>query len=298
MTQHILIVEDDPAIANTLRYALARESWQVTWVDTAGQVLPTLHTSPNFTAILLDMGLPDGSGLDVCQAIRHGKASVNVATNVAPSSTVATPTQTDYTHIPILFLTARDDEIDKVLGLEMGADDYITKPFSTREVIARLKAIWRREQHYEQLLETQLQNNALESAHLTQKNAIHPLPNPWSSPATSVHTTTDFDKKLPTGQWSYLDRIYQLAWNGRVVPLSKTELAIMLALLAQPSHILSRDQILSAISDYPEHRLARTIDSHIKTLRQKLADIDPSLEVIVTHRGLGYGLNQQKIVQE
>lgn len=276
MTQHILIIEDDPAIATTLRYALERESWQVTWFDTAGQVLAQLSQLQNLSAIVMDVGLPDGSGLDLCQAIRNGRFA-----QIDNTST------SQYANLPILFLTARDDEIDKVLGLEMGADDYITKPFSTREIIARLKAIWRRQHLYEQFSERS--PNQVDN----EKNTP-PIPNPWSSPATSVHTTTDFEKKLPTGTWVYLDRMYQLTWNGEILPLSKTELAIMLALLAQPNHILSRDQILSAISDYPEHRLARTIDSHVKTLRQKLADINATVEVIVTHRGLGYGLNQHR----
>lgn len=280
MNPHILLIEDDPAIAGTLRYALERESWQVTWFDTSRQVLANLATLENLSAILMDVGLPDGNGLDLCQAIRNGRFEKPPAVQNIHTS--------HYTNLPILFLTARDDEIDKVLGLEMGADDYITKPFSTREVIARLKAIWRREHRHE------LHHDNHSTLNLpASETSRHPLPNPWSLPATSVHTTTDFEKILPTGTWVYLDRVYQLTWNGKVLPLSKTELAIMLALLAQPSHILSRDQILSAISDYPEHRLARTIDSHVKTLRQKLADLDPTTEVIVTHRGLGYGLNQQ-----
>lgn len=280
MNPHILLIEDDPAIAGTLRYALERESWQVTWFDTSRQVLANLATLENLSAILMDVGLPDGNGLDLCQAIRNGRFEKPPAVQNIHTS--------HYANLPILFLTARDDEIDKVLGLEMGADDYITKPFSTREVIARLKAIWRREHRHE----LHHDNHAILSLP-TSETSRHPVPNPWSLPATSVHTTTDFEKILPTGTWVYLDRVYQLTWNGKVLPLSKTELAIMLALLAQPSHILSRDQILSAISDYPEHRLARTIDSHVKTLRQKLADLDPTTEVIVTHRGLGYGLNQQ-----
>lgn len=261
MTPSILIIEDDPAIAAALQYALERESWHVTWLTTASQVAPTLASLPLVSAIILDVGLPDGHGFDVCQSIRFGQY---------------------HAHVPILFLTARDDEIDRILGLEMGADDYITKPFSPREIIARLKAIWRRELRYGfDPNDTGKSSNM--SAWLNAKN-------PWVSPATSVQTTHDFDKVLPSGRWQYQDRIYQLTWNGQILPLSKTELAIMLALLAQPNHILSREQILTAMTDYPEHRLARTIDSHIKTLRQKLAQIEPSTEVIITHRGLGYGL--------
>lgn len=274
MIPQILLVEDDPAIATTLRYALEREGWQVAWLDTAGQVAGWLADfsgqQGELSAIVLDVGLPDGNGFEVCQAIRFGQY---------------------YPSVPILFLTARDDEIDKILGLEMGADDYITKPFSPREIVARLKAIWRRqhrqaveigaelEQQFEQKLESKLEILSQEAT-------------PWTNVATSVHVTQDFTKSLATGNWQYQDSIYQLVWDGVALPLSKTELGIMLALLAQPTHILSREQILTAISDYPEHRLARTIDSHVKTLRHKLAEINPNVEVIVTHRGLGYGLNQ------
>lgn len=274
----ILLVEDDPAIATTLRYALEREGWQVAWLDTAGQVAGWLvdfsqahpENSKELSAIVLDVGLPDGNGFEVCQSIRFGQY---------------------FAGVPILFLTARDDEIDKILGLEMGADDYITKPFSPREIVARLKAIWRRqhrqaveigaelEQQFEQKLESKLEILSQEAT-------------PWTNVATSVHVTQDFTKSLATGNWQYQDSIYQLVWDGVALPLSKTELGIMLALLAQPTHILSREQILTAISDYPEHRLARTIDSHVKTLRHKLAEINPNVEVIVTHRGLGYGLKQ------
>lgn len=114
---HILVVEDDPAIAATLRYALEREGWQVTWLDTVSAVMAQLPLIPALSAIVLDIGLPDGDGFSLCQKIRFGE---------------------HHNHVLILFLTARNDEIDKIIGLEMGADDYITKPFSLREIIARL----------------------------------------------------------------------------------------------------------------------------------------------------------------
>lgn len=238
---HILIVEDDPAIATTLRYSLEREGWQVVWADTAKQALEALPTFTDLSAIIMDVGLPDMDGFSLCQNIRFG---------------------VHFAKVPILFLTARNDEVDKIIGLEMGADDYITKPFSPREIVARIKAILRREELYK----SQIIDN---KANISQ----------------------DFSKILSSGEWHYQDNIYQLLWNGVPVLLSKTELNIMLALLSQPNHILSREQILAKISDYPEHRLARTIDSHIKTLRQKLHEINPDCEVIMTHRGLGYSLS-------
>lgn len=239
---HILLVEDDPAIAATLRFALEREGWQTTWADTARTARQTLEELPSLDAIVLDVGLPDQDGFGVCQSVRAGE---------------------HHAHVPIVFLTARDDEIDTVLALEMGGDDYITKPFSPREVIARIKAIWRREKFV-----------------ASQQ---------MSEPDEHTPKHTDFVKHIGTHTWQYQHATYTLSLDNCPLCLSKTELAIMLALLDKPTHILSREQILSHASDHPEHRLVRTIDSHIKTLRQKLATVSED-EIILTHRGLGYGL--------
>lgn len=255
----ILLVEDDAAIASTLRYAFTREGWQVHWCDSIGQALDFVQQSdcPPLAALVLDIGLPDGDGFALCQQIRFG------------TSVSATLRQ-----VPIVFLTARDEEVDKIVGLEVGADDYITKPFSPREVIARLKAIWRRQQ----------------MSH-TDSHANHPTPSLVSSASTPpIHLTHDFVKTLASGQWRYYDAQVRLTWDDVPLTLSKTELAIMLALLTYPEQILSREQILVHISPHPEHRLARTIDSHVKSLRQKLASIRPDVTVISTHRGLGYSL--------
>lgn len=119
--KQILLVEDDPAIAEPMRYALQREGWQVDWQSTAQGALQQF-SSQSFDCIILDVGLPDMDGFDLCRQIR----------------------QTHQT--PLLFLTARNDEIERIIGLEIGADDYCAKPFSPREIISRIKAIWRRMQ--------------------------------------------------------------------------------------------------------------------------------------------------------
>lgn len=235
---NILLIEDDPAIATTLRFALEREGYDVEWADTLAKGVEFLNQIQQLSAVVLDVGLPDGTGFELCQMIRQGDR---------------------HAFVPILFLTARSDEIDRILGLEMGADDYIAKPFSPRELIARLKAIWRRENIF------------------TQKSDKSDFAHTAFIKATGVHT------------WHYQAHDYSLFLNSNALTLSKTELGIMLALLANPTHILSREQILARISDHPEHRLARTIDSHIKTLRQKLAVVCDD-ELILTHRGLGYSL--------
>ncbi|MDN5565782.1 MAG: response regulator [Psychrobacter sp.] len=249
---HILLVEDDPAIAMSLKVTAKREGWQITWLDNASSVLPMLHTmeAQDLSAIILDVGLPDGDGLSLCQQIRHA-SDIDSLKN-----------------IPIIFLTARSEEVDRILGLEMGGDDYCAKPFSPRELVARLKAIWRREQ----LLSAEMQE-----------------------PVTASNTDKrSADKALmfdgPAGSWHYQPLNYSLTWQEQKLDLSNTERKILLALLQAPNRVFSREQLLNAVSDYPDHRLARTIDSHVKSIRKQLAIINPDTDVIHTHRGLGYAL--------
>ena len=252
---HILLVEDDPAIAMSLKVTCKREGWQITWLDNASSVLPMLHSeeAKTLSAIILDVGLPDGDGLSLCQQIRH------------------TPDIDALKDIPIVFLTARSDEVDRILGLEMGGDDYCAKPFSPRELVARLKAIWRREQ-------------------LLSQQSL--------APATSVDNDNPSNNmsgqaltfENQSGIWHYQPLNYSLMWQEQKLELSNTERKILLTLLQAPNQVFSREQFLNAVSDYPDHRLARTIDSHIKSIRKQLATVDASIDVIHTHRGLGYAL--------
>ena len=249
---HILIVEDDPAIATSLRVTFKREGWQVTWLDNASSVIPTLKNFNDqrqlVSGIVLDVGLPDGDGLNLCQDIRH---SDNIGS---------------LKQLPIVFLTARSDEVDRILGLEMGGDDYCPKPFSPRELVARLKAIWRREQ----LTASNVDSHTLDSNEVTEPQFF----------------------QLESGIWRYEPLTYTLYWNDNKLELSNTERKLLLALLANPERVFSREQLLNSISDYPDHRLARTIDSHVKSIRKQLAQVSDQqdLEIIHTHRGLGYGL--------
>ena len=251
---HILLVEDDPAIAMSLKVTCKREGWDITWLDNASSVLPMLRSDEarNLSAIILDVGLPDGDGLSLCQQIRHS-AGIDALKD-----------------IPIVFLTARSDEVDRILGLEMGGDDYCAKPFSPRELVARLKAIWRREQ----LLSQQSSSNIITD------NIVNDTL--MSGQALTIN--------CQSGVWHYQPLNYSLMWQEQKLELSNTERKILLTLLQAPNQVFSREQLLSAVSDYPDHRLARTIDSHIKSIRKQLATIDASTDVIHTHRGLGYGL--------
>ena len=254
---HILLVEDDPAIAMSLKVICKREGWQITWLDNASSVLPMLHSheAQDLSAIIMDVGLPDGDGLSLCQQIRH------------------TPDIDALKDLPIVFLTARSDEVDRILGLEMGGDDYCAKPFSPRELVARLKAIWRREQ-------------------LIQQSGSH---TPNSNESTDITSSNNLSGQALTfenqsGVWHYQPLNYSLTWQEQKLELSNTERKILLTLLQAPQQVFSREQLLSAVSDYPDHRLARTIDSHIKSIRKQLAMVDANVDVIHTHRGLGYAL--------
>ncbi|WP_201605628.1 response regulator [Psychrobacter immobilis] len=254
---HILLVEDDPAIAMSLKVTCKREGWQITWLDNASSVLPMLHSheAQDLSAIIMDVGLPDGDGLSLCQQIRH------------------TPDIDALKDLPIVFLTARSDEVDRILGLEMGGDDYCAKPFSPRELVARLKAIWRREQ-------------------LIQQSGSHIINSDNSTDNTSSNNLSGqaltFENQ--SGVWHYQPLNYSLTWQEQKLELSNTERKILLTLLQAPQQVFSREQLLSAVSDYPDHRLARTIDSHIKSIRKQLAIVDANVDVIHTHRGLGYAL--------
>lgn len=234
--KQILLVEDDSAIAEPLCYALRREGWQVHWQSTAQGALQLL-SSQTFDCLILDVGLPDMDGFDLCRQIR----------------------QTHQT--PLLFLTARNDEIERIIGLEIGADDYCAKPFSPREIISRIKAIWRRMQP-------------------SGNEQIHSTP-PAATPATTdLHTW---------GAWRYQPHSYQLFYHQQLLNLTRYELGLILLFLQQPERVFSREQLMQQVWQHPDHSLERTVDSHIKTLRHKLRAVHPT-DPIVTHRGLGYSL--------
>jgi len=219
----ILLVEDEPAIADTVIYALESESLGCTWVSTGTEAVAAVQANqPDL--VLLDIGLPDQSGFDVCRQLRE----------ISP--------------VPILFLTSRHSEIDQVLGLELGADDYITKPFSPRVLTARVRAHLRRVTPTVTPINEALQND-------------YPIDNPESQSITLRGITLD---------------------------LSRYEYGILALLLKHPGRIYSRDQLMQQVWENPEESYDRTVDTHIKTLRQKIKAIVPTLDPIKTRRGLGY----------
>ena len=238
----ILIVEDEPAIADTLLYALKTEGFDPEWCATGRAGLAALAAKP-FAFVVLDVGLPDGSGFDVCKQIRAHSA------------------------VPVLFLTARNTELDRVLGLELGGDDYLVKPFSPRELTARVKAILRRT------------NGGGGGA----GNA--------GAAADVCHPSEDKGRG-PAGEFEVDEERCAIRFRGVALDLTRYEFRLLKALVAKPGHVLSRDQLMSAAWEDPGASLDRTVDAHIKTLRAKLRAIAPEADPIQTHRGLGYSLRE------
>ncbi len=225
---NILIVDDEPAISDTLAYALRADGFAAESCTLGGQALARLADGAH-DLVVLDVGLPDMSGFDVCRALRR------------------------HSDIPVLFLTARSDEIDRIVGLELGGDDYVAKPFSPREVVSRIRAILRR------LRPERLATNA--------------APAFENSPVFAVDRNSQ-----------------RIAFHGTWLNLTRYEYLLLALLLERPGRILSRPQIMESVWQDGGESLERTVDTHIKTLRGKLRALRPDDEVIVTHRGLGYSI--------
>ena len=224
----ILIIEDEPSISENLEYALSTEGFETVTVHTCGDGLTTLKTA-NFALIILDIGLPDMNGFDVCKEIRK------------------------VSEVPIIFLTARDSEVDRVVGLEMGADDYVTKPFSPRELTARVRAILRRTGD--------------------TRSSISPIP----AKNADVKFAVSADK-------------CEITYYGTVLPLTNYEYEILKLMLESPGKVFSRQDLMKQIWDSPEMSMKRTVDTHIKQIRSKLQKVRQDASHIVTKHGFGYQL--------
>jgi two-component system, OmpR family, catabolic regulation response regulator CreB len=231
MPHHILLLEDEPAIADTLLYALRGEGFEVTHVRLVSDALVAFRSQAPDLAIL-DVGVPDGNGFDVCRAIR--KTS----------------------ELPIVFLTARSEEIDRILGLELGADDYVVKPFSPREVCARVRAILRRS-------------------------------GAGSAPAQTGGTAVD---SAATSPLRLDEEAQRIACEGNWLALTRYEYLLLSTLLKRPQRIFSRSELMDLVwADAPDTS-ERTVDAHIKLLRAKLRDRGVSADLIQTHRNMGYSV--------
>ncbi len=226
--QKILVVEDEASIAETITYALETEGFAPLWKSTGREALAVLAQQA-VALVVLDVGLPDMSGFDVCREIqRRGR-------------------------LPVIFLTARSGEVDKIVGLELGADDYLAKPFSPRELTARVRAVLRR------------------------ANDHGP-----AEPAAAM---------VPT--WAHDEARCRITYRGRPLELTRNEYRLLAALVAAPGRVFSREQLMTAAWDDPGAATDRTVDAHVKLLRAKLRELAPEADPIVTHRGLGYSLREE-----
>jgi two-component system catabolic regulation response regulator CreB len=224
----ILVVEDEPAIADTIQYALESEGFQCLRLEGGAGVVEVLDRQP-VALVVLDIGLPDMSGIEVCRRIRERH------------------------DVPVIFLTARSGEVDRVVGLELGADDYVSKPFSPRELAARTKAVLRR---------------------------VGRGAGPAAASAGAPGAFALDEEKL------------QITYFGKPLELSRYEYRLLAVLLKRPGRVYSRDQLLELVWDAPDSSLDRTVDAHVKNLRAKLRDVRPDVDPIATHRGTGYSLKE------
>ncbi len=222
--QSILIVEDEEKIAKLLKDYLERAGFRTRLMDSGHGVVAAVRQDPP-ALILLDLMLPGIDGSEICRAIRA------------------------FSSVPIIMITARVDEVDRVVGLEIGADDYICKPFSPREVVARVQAVLRRVGRQD------------ESASRLQ---VGPL-------------VVDLDEHWATA-------------NGEPLELTASEFELLATLARRPSRVFSRGELLERVQGYRHEGYDRTIDTHIKNLRNKLRHLLPDQEVIATVYGVGYKL--------
>jgi len=224
MAGHILIVEDEQKIAVLLQDYLEKAGYSAGILSRGDQVLAWIKRNPP-DLMLLDIMLPGMDGIELCREARK------------------------YSALPIIMITAKVEEVDRLIGLEIGADDYICKPFSPREVVARVKAVLRR---------------------------THPEP---------------AGKQLTVGPLVLDESTYQAKIGGSELELTPSEFRLLQVFMSQPGRVFSRDELLVRAQGYDCEGYDRTIDSHIKNLRKKIAVHLPDQEVINTVYGVGYKLS-------
>jgi DNA-binding response OmpR family regulator len=223
----VLVVEDDRVIADLIRIYLTRDGFRVHLAHDGGAGLDAARRLRP-VACVLDIALPGIDGIELCRKLRAG-----------------------HDRVPVIFLTARDDEVDRILGLEMGADDYVTKPFSPRELVARVRAVLRR---------------ASPVGPVAAVRRLGPV-------------TLDPLRRLVTVDHG------QGAAGATPVALTHTEFDLLCYLMSHPGRVFTRDQLLSAVWGYADHAGTRTVDVHVAQVRAKLG---AAASIIRTVRGVGY----------
>jgi len=224
----ILIVEDEPGIADTIQYALRTDGFEPVWCATGEDALARARDAAP-ALVILDVGLPDASGFEIFKRLRESS------------------------DVPVVFLTARSDEIDRVVGLELGADDYIAKPFSPRELVARVRSILRRS-------------------------------------AKAMAGAKPADTVAPASPIAVDEGRMQVRYYGRALELSRYEFGLLKTLASRPGHVFTREALLDRVWGDDSDSMDRTVDAHVKTLRAKMKAIAPGQEPIRTLRGSGYAL--------
>lgn len=231
MSIKVLVVEDEPILLETLAYNLGKQGYEVLQASDGYQALQ-LARRERPALLLLDVMLPGIDGYEVCRVLRQEMS------------------------VPILMLTARDDVVDKIVGLEVGADDYLTKPFSMRELMARVKALLRRER----LIREEL----------------------------AAQDTPGVATPLVFGNLVIDESRHELRKNGEVVPLKPKEYELLLFLARQRGVAVSRDLILERVWSWDFDGGSRTVDVHVRWLREKIENEPSNPTRIVTVRGAGY----------
>ncbi|UBH12502.1 response regulator transcription factor [Macrococcus armenti] len=234
MSQKVLVVDDEQSIVTLLQYNLEQSGFEVvTAFDGEDGLNKIFSEDPDI--VVLDLMLPKMDGVEVCKAVRSEKNQV-----------------------PILMLTAKDDEFDKVLGLELGADDYMTKPFSPREVTARLKAILRRSQSIKQ------------------------------------SDTSKENKEIIIGKLKILPEHFEAYRNDELIDLTPKEFELLIYLIERQGRVITREHMLNSVWNYEFAGDSRIVDVHISHLREKIEENPKQPQYIKTVRGLGYKLDYPK----
>ena len=233
----VLLVDDEPSIVTLLAFNLEKDGYEVT-TATDGAEGYRLAISNPFDFIILDLMLPSMDGMDICKRLRQEKFDT-----------------------PIMILTAKDDELEKIIGLELGADDYMTKPFSPREVLARMKAILRRT------------NKAVPAE---------------GAPTVQQEPTEDQTEKIEVGEITIFPQLYEVHVAGELIEVTPKEFELLLYMAKRANRILSREQLLNAIWNFDYAGETRIVDVHISHLREKIEKDTKNPQYIRTVRGFGY----------
>jgi phosphate regulon transcriptional regulator PhoB len=234
--QKILVVEDEPDIRKLVNYNLAQEHYKVIEAENGEQALKAIQRDKPHL-VVLDLMLPGLSGIELCKILRE---------------------RSDTAKLPILMLTAKAGEADRVVGLEMGADDYLSKPFSPRELVARVRAILRR-----------------------------------ADGAASQDTLPAYDR----GELKIDFSTYEVFVRGKIVKLTLKEFELLRFLVQNPSRVLSRDQLLDRVWGGETYVTPRTVDVHVRRLRKAIEKDDSKPVWILTLRGVGYKFDEKALDQ-